>query len=69
MDVLANLQPDTSGVTFVSTGRLPMSEMVQALVDEAHTRFKDNGRESGWSQPGHRTALRRGSSHRGERRR
>ena len=42
MDVLANLQPDTSGVTFVSTGRLPMSEMVQALVDEAHTRFKDN---------------------------
>ena len=42
MDVFANLQSDTSGVNFVSTGRLPMSEMVQALVDEAHTRFKDN---------------------------
>ncbi len=42
MDVLANLQPDPPGAHFVSTGRLPMSEMVQALVDEAYTRFKDN---------------------------
>ena len=33
---------DTTGDPFVSTGRLPMAEMVQALVDEAHTRFKDN---------------------------
>lgn len=28
--------------TFVSTGQLPVSAMVQALVDEAHTRFLDN---------------------------
>ena len=42
MDVLTDLHPDTTGDPFVSTGRLPMAEMVQALVDEAHTRFKDN---------------------------
>ena len=42
MNIAANFPPDGSGVTFVSTGRLPMSEMVQALVDEAHARFKDN---------------------------
>ena len=42
MDVLTSLHPDTSGDPFVSTGQLPMSEMVQALVDEAHARFKDN---------------------------
>ena len=41
MDVPADLPTETSGVTFVSTGRLPTSEMVQALVDEAHARFKD----------------------------
>ncbi len=27
---------------FVSTGRLPASETVAALVDEAHARFRDN---------------------------
>ncbi len=42
MNITANVPPDSSGVIFVSTGRLPMSEMVQALVDEAHARFKDN---------------------------
>ena len=29
-------------VPFVSTGHLPATEMVQALVDEAHSRFKDH---------------------------
>lgn len=42
MDVLTDRHLHTSGAPFVSTGRLPMAEMVQALVDEAHTRFKDN---------------------------
>ena len=42
MDVLTDRHLHTSGAPFVSTGRLPMAEMVQALVDEAHARFKDN---------------------------
>ena len=42
MDVLTELHSNNSGDPFVSTGSLPMSEMVQALVDEAHARFKDN---------------------------
>jgi glutaminase len=30
------------GSTFISTGHLPSSEMVQALVDQAHARYKTN---------------------------
>ncbi len=42
MNITANLPQESSGVTFVSTGQLPMSEMVQSLVDEAYVRFRDN---------------------------
>ncbi len=40
----ATVNPNEHGLdrTYVSTGQLPTSEMVQALVDEAYTRFKNN---------------------------
>jgi glutaminase len=37
-----SLDYETAEALFVSTGHLPTSEQVMALVDDAHARFKSN---------------------------